>query len=335
MQNNQVSLSLDNQESSQQSTITQPPITTKIPILYEFKSHTFTTAGKSGPIGPTLTEIKQAYSSVSWAQNSEFLNMTKQGIQEWTVPGTGNYKIRAVGAGAPYNNSLNTNGMNEFQKGMDATITTSLTKGEVIRILVGQIPKKSDSFELIGGAGGTFVCYKEGNRPIIVTGGGGGRGNKKAIITSNAIDTNSGNRGDGEGLFSPNNIINNGYGYGGENGYGGGGANLAAGGGGLLDNGINSNYVAAGGYSFKNGGEGGKKFNTIEYPNSEGGFGGGGAAAGGGGGGGGGYSGGGGGGNSSLWSSGGGGGSYSITGKFESAVANNNDNGFVIINADF
>ena len=35
--------------------------------------------------------------------------------------------------------------------------------------------------------------------------------------------------------------------------------------------------------------------------------------------------------NGELWSSGGGGGSYSITGKVESAVANNNDNGSVTI----
>ena len=32
-----------------------------------------------------------------------------------------------------------------------------------------------------------------------------------------------------------------------------------------------------------------------------------------------------------IWSSGGGGGSYSMNGTFESATANNNENGFVVI----
>ena len=87
-------------------------------MLYEFKEHKFTTAGKSGREGPTLAEVKQAYSGVSWAQNSEFLNMTTQGIQQWKVPVTGNYKIRAVGAGVP-----------ESGRGVYASITTTLTKG--------------------------------------------------------------------------------------------------------------------------------------------------------------------------------------------------------------
>jgi len=51
--------------------------------------------------------------------------------------------------------------------------------------------------------------------------------------------------------------------------------------------------------------------------------------------GGGGYSGGGGGGHTTGWSSGGGGGSFSITGQFDSAEANNNGNGFVVITANF
>jgi hypothetical protein len=327
-----------------QPTTTTNPQTTSIlsirPIsstsdlpLYQFISHTFTTAGKNGPNGPTLAEIKSAYSGVIWAQNSEFLNMTTQGIQEWKVPITGNYRIRCIGAGVPYTSSNDPNGRSEFQKGMDATITTTLKKDEVIMILVGQQPKLSSSFELTGGAGGSFVVKNTLKSPIaiIVAGGGGGRGNGGATSTSNANVNTSGKQGDGTGeAYSPNNKQNGG-GYKGENGYGGGGTGLAAGGGGILDNGINSDYKAAGGYSFRNGGMGGTTHNLIDYPNSEGGFGGGGAAAGGGGGGGGGYSGGGGGGFLNYWASGGGGGSFSLTGSFDSAIANNNNNGSVII----
>ncbi len=308
----------------------QEPTTTKIPMLYEFKSHKFTTAGKSGPEGPTLQEVKQAYSGVSWAQNNEFLNVNK-GIQEWKVPVTGTYKIQAIGAGVPYNNKYTSNGMNQFQKGMDATITTELKKGEVIKILVGQKPtsftsKNADEEARMGGAGGTFVI-RDKETPIIISGGGGGRSGQYASEQSNATNNNSGQ-----------NITDGGQGGSkGNGGVNGGNAHSGAGGG-LLTNGANSAFwdinafprnTAQGGDAFINGGKGGSITNY-----SKGGFGGGSAVSTGGGGAGGGYSGGGGSGSDhskNLWTPGGGGGSYSITGKFDTSVANNNSDGSVTI----
>ncbi len=278
-------------------------------MLYEFKEHKFTTAGKTGREGPTLQEVKQAYSGVKWAQNNEFLNMTKQGIQEWKVPVTGNYKIRAVGAGSVDG------------KGMDASITTTLTKGEVIKILVGQKSNNKSPHQVgLGGAGGTFVI-RGTQTPIIVTGGSGGRGASIAIEQerSNATINNTGQTG----------LAHGGNGTGGVNGGGGSPTNNGCGGGGLLGDGTTIVGGQEGGKSFINGGLGGSG-NA-----SDGGFGGGGGCATMGGSGGGGYSGGGGAGldpvgfNSYL--SGGGGGSFSITGKFDSATANNSGDGSVII----
>jgi surface protein len=278
--------------------------------IYAYSSHTFTTAGVSGITGPTLSDVRTAYANVGATWASSYVNMTTQGIQEWTVPATGSYTIRAVGAGVPYSGDQTANGMNQFQTGMDATITTTLTRGEVIKILVGQIP----NYALwgTGGAGGTFVV-RGTQTPIIVAGGGGGRGFHSALESSNATTGTSGQGGGGIG------------GGGGSEGGGGGNAN-GGGGGGLTGNG--SGY---GGLAFTNGGIGGS-VDTF------GGFGGGGSPSdnrgGNGGGGGGGYSGGGGGGiDGDNWASGGGGGSYSITGDFTSATANNNANGFVTITA--
>ena len=62
---------------------------------------TFTAAGKSGRIGPTLAECRNYYgtSSSSWWNNSNnYLNMTETGVQQWTVPATGIYEITAKGA---------------------------------------------------------------------------------------------------------------------------------------------------------------------------------------------------------------------------------------------
>ena len=249
--------------------------------------------------------------------------MTKQGIQEWKVPATGSYTIRAAGAGVPYKSSYTSYGMDQFQKGMDATITTTLTKGEIIKILVGQIPITNSPHQVgMGGAGGTFVI-RESQTPIIIAGGGGGRGSAGAENISNATTSNSGQSGKGHG----------GAGAGGNNG-GGGGATpgTGSGGGGLTGNGITVNGGQEGGKSFINGGLGGPG------NSADGGFGGGGGNATSGGSGGGGYSGGGGSGLDAVTfnyhTSGGSGGSYSITRSFISAVANNNGNGFVIITSN-
>jgi hypothetical protein len=310
------SVTVDNTSQSTQSN-----------MLYPFRTHTFTSAGLRGRVGPTLEQVRNAYSGASWAQNSQFLNMTRQGIQEWRVPATGSYTIRAVGAGirAPQ----------VFGKGIDATITTTLTRGEIIRILVGQTVSEPRNLTNTGGAGGTFVVRgtQASPVPIIIAGGGAGRGQNEERVTSNATNNNNGERGAG---------VNGGIG--GSNrsgGFVGNNRTLFAGpgGGGLTGNGQNDAQTnESGGNSFINGGVGGR---GTQF---EGGFGGGGGSSGSGaGGGGGGYSGGGGGATSNGlsafqgtgWTSGGGGGSFSITGNFNSISASNKDNGFVVITANF
>jgi hypothetical protein len=64
--------------------------------LYPFTAHTFTNAGSDGAqtrrgvSGPTLAQIRSAYSAISWAER--FINMNgNDGIQLWTVPRTGVY----------------------------------------------------------------------------------------------------------------------------------------------------------------------------------------------------------------------------------------------------
>ena len=326
--------------------------------LYPFKSHTFTSAGIRGRIGPTLDVLRKAYSDASWTKNNDFFNIVNyNGIQLWTVPETGSYTIRAVGAGIPYNDELTSDGLNKYQKGIDATITTKLIKGEKINILVGQMSsdysKKDWGFPAMGGAGGTFVV-REKNIPIIVAGGGGGRGRFQAVETSNATDRTLGQTVEGpfqEGLYR-----------GGTNGLGGNGSNYGTAGGGLLGKGTDTlakfptgthgggEALSTGGEGFLSGGNGGYGGSVNHsqqkyYISSDGGFGGGGGALGAAGGGGGGYSGGASAEYSAIkpvlkdgnfnWTSGGGGGSYSITGNFDFAVANNNDNGFVVITANF
>jgi len=310
------SVTVDNTSQSTQSN-----------MLYPFSSFRFTSAGLTGRVGPTLAQIRTAYSNSPWAQNSQFLNMTRQGIQEWKVPATGSYTIKAVGAGIGATQS--------FGNGIDATITTTLTRGEIIRILVGQTVSAPTNPTNTGGAGGTFVVRgtQASPVPIIIAGGGAGRGQNADNLASNATNNNNGQRGAG---------VNGGIG--GSNrsgGFVGNNRTLFAGpgGGGLTGNGQNDAQTnESGGNSFINGGVGGR---GTQF---EGGFGGGGGSSGSGaGGGGGGYSGGGGGATSNGlsafqgtgWTSGGGGGSFSITGNFNSISASNKNNGYVVITANF
>jgi hypothetical protein len=330
--------SLNNNSSkptSSQPSTTQPPTTTKSQMLYEFKEHKFTTAGKTGPTGPTLQEVKQAYAGVAWAQNSEFLNMTTQGIQEWKVPVTGTYKIQALGARG---------GGDGGGLGADITGTFSLSKNEVIKILVGQRGTLGfgDTINYYrsqnsgGGGGGSFVVKSDNNIILIIAGGGGGGGDHSGNYLTPKI----------EGF--PANTTQNGTGSH-DNGGGikgkGGNSNKAwaptaydiagSGGGGFYTSGENAGNGSFGGGSFIHsdgiGGLGG----GVDYKGGDGGFGGGGGGWSRGvnrGGGGGGYSGGQGGSHTDGGGGrGGGGGSYINSENANNLAVTNKDNGSVTI----
>jgi hypothetical protein len=284
--------------------------------LYAFLQHVFTNATATGRSGPSLSAVRTAYSGVSWAQNNSYLSMTgDNGIQLWTVPVTGNYLIQARGAaggGA---------GATSFGRGRDVQLITTLVKGEVIRILVGQQGEDSNPYftspawETGAGGGGTYVV-RGTQTPIIVAGGGGGTGySRQNIINNNANIGTSGNNATLGGS-------------GGTNGQGGVGS-ADGGGGGMFGNG--SGNGSEGGLSFINGGFGGIGDTGSSINGGFGGGGGGNSYDGGGGGGG--YSGGGGGGGGGQGGGGrggGGGGSFGIT-TLTDYGATNTGHGSVII----
>lgn len=255
-------------------------------------TYTFTNAGATGINGPTQGQVNTAYA----ATNLNGSVTVNAGIQNFTVPVTGMYRIEAIGAsGASVNIACVKNG------GLGARMAGdfSLTAGTVLKILVGQMG--STQGEDGGGGGGSFVTNLS-NNPFVVAGGGGGATNNvtacggSTLDGINAVITTS-------GTASANSLA-----IGGNSGNGGTITNGGSGGagGGLLTNGGVSANANGGGKSFVNGGAGGTGNN-----NNHGGFGGGGCGwyNGGNGGGGGGYSGGGTSGNN-PWTGGGGGGSF-------------------------
>ncbi len=264
--------------------------------LYAFTSHTFTNCGQTGRTGPTLSTCRSSYST-SWDENPAFFNMTTQGVQEWTVPADGTYRIEAYGAQGGH--SIYNGGLAARMRG-DFT----LSAGDVLYIVVGQKGgnESSNTNRSGGGGGGSFV-YSSPSTLLLAAGGGAGKtgysGGSYNFSSANANSSTGGNAGSGWSDGSG--------GAGGSGGSGGSGTSYGGGGAGWTsDGGDASSYGDdQGGTSRAGGWIGGANGGAGGY----GGFGGGGGGgeAYGGGGGGGGYSGGGGG---TDPGSGGGAGSY-------------------------
>ena len=134
-------------------------------LLYcaEFRA-VFTNLGASGRLGPT--SLGSYYSG----QVHDGQVTLVSGIQQWTVPYTGDYRMEAIGAAGGYGIRSN-----DQYRGRGARLrgTFRLSKGETIKILVGQEGSVTLKASSSGGGGGTFVVGGS-NTPLIVAGGGGG-----------------------------------------------------------------------------------------------------------------------------------------------------------------
>ena len=229
----------------------------------------FTNCSATGETGPTLAQMTAAYAGTSLAG---LVTSSTQGIQEWTVPTTGTYTITAAGAkGGDANNAIG-------GSGRSITITTTLTQGHVIKILVGQ---QGGNLNFTtgwagGGGGGTFLYNQTTNQLILVAGGGGGaaQGSPTYPYTQNGLDASSYNNTSGSnGTMSGGSWCQGGNG--GSNGSGGGGIG-GSGGAGWLSNGT-AGYYGLPGIMFSSGGLGGVNFSACGNWNTStnGGFGGG------------------------------------------------------------
>ena len=145
-------------------------------LAYPGFDATFTSLGASGKDGPT------SLGSHYTGQDHEGQITLSGGIQEWTVPYTGRYRIEAVGAAGgynTYNNSAQYGG-----RGARMVGTFNLTEGEIIQILVGQgggirknVSSSASSGAVVaggGGGGGETSVVRGRNTSLIVAEGGGG-----------------------------------------------------------------------------------------------------------------------------------------------------------------
>ena len=206
--------------------------------LYEFTSHTFTSGSsrnsRNDNIGPTLSNLTSAYSSTTWASDTNYLTVpaNNQGVQRWTVPKTGNYSWTLLGGGGGSNNSSR-------NRSGQTTFDVDLVAGDILDIIVGQ--RGNDVFFDGSGGGASFVGYSDATssnyttRVLGIAGGGGGGRGQTSYPTSTTAQNGGGS--------NPGTAGTNGNGGGGSpsNGPGGGGAGLI-GYGSSSDNANNSAY---------------------------------------------------------------------------------------------
>lgn len=223
--------------------------------LYDFTDATF--GSGSGINGPSRTLAKSLLTGTgvsAWKNDTSFFD-TSNGIQLWTVPQDGLYRIQARGAKGGRGEQSLGQGKNVIP-GRGAVIQGSfnLIAGQIIKIMVGQIGGDGGSSGNYagGGGGGSFVTDSS-NNPLIIAGGGNGE------------NWGSWDTGGPDALTGSSPITSAGQGGGGGRGGGGGGLN---------SDGLDGDVTNGGGASFINGGQGGSQALT----GGVGGFGGGGGS---------------------------------------------------------
>ena len=133
-------------------------------FLSAFKA-VFSNLNATGRCGPT------SLGSYYAGQDHDGQVALSSGIQQWTVPYTGDYRIEAIGAAGGYDLWINSS---QYRgRGARMIGTFRLNKGEVIQVLVGQEGGINKKFVSSGGGGGTFVV-RGADTPLIIAGGGGG-----------------------------------------------------------------------------------------------------------------------------------------------------------------
>jgi hypothetical protein len=145
---------------------------------------TFTNCSATGKTGPTQSQVNSTYTSGNSLYNGVTINT--QGIQEWTVPETGTYRIVVSGAAA------GTNGFGRGGYGATVTVDVSLTQSQVLAIVVGQMGtgnNLSTNFQSgTGGGGGSFVYEKSSVTYYAAVAGGGGAHTSNTNLNSDTDD---------------------------------------------------------------------------------------------------------------------------------------------------
>lgn len=166
----QVGLSVTDADGCVSQSATVVTVTNCQPAVYSFSN-----CGQTGYTGPSQGQCDATY-------GPGVVNVIN-GIQQWTVPQSGTYRIEAAGAAGGQGADGNpTPGYGVVVRG-----EVQLTAGQQIHIISGQ---RGLAYGGGGGGGGSFVWINGQSVPLFVAGGGGGTGDM--IYGVNAVTTNDG-----------------------------------------------------------------------------------------------------------------------------------------------
>ena len=163
---------------------------TNAPQLYPFPAgvpFTFTAVGDART-GPTIGQLQAAYSP-AWTGNTSNLNVITQGFQLWTVPKTGTYTIKALGARGGQSGGSGA-GQGAYSQG-----NFYFTEGTKLNIVVGRQGEDGQGATsggmgaypnyAGGGGGGASWVLSENKTTLYAVGGGGGGSNGRSSNAAN------------------------------------------------------------------------------------------------------------------------------------------------------
>ncbi len=160
-------------------------------------AYTFKNAGATGRQGPSQAQLNTAYTGTTL---NGLVNANGSGIQSFTIPQNGSYRIETNGAQGASNNA--TTGLGAKMVG-----TFTLNAGEILWILVGQQGLGTPGgYAKVGGGGGTFVskgATLSGSTALIISGGGGGTNSSTDNTTSRGVTAGVGSTGHNTGTGTP------------------------------------------------------------------------------------------------------------------------------------
>ncbi len=226
-------------------------------LVYEFSNYTFVSGMPRGQATPSTQNFASLYGGQPFT-SGYFSYNSSSGLQSWTVPGTGTYRIEAGGARGGRDNNY---GIADIW-GAKIRGEFDLNEGTVLTFRIGSGGNQytSPHGNECGGGGGTYVNNSTAGTTMIVAGGGGGSaGNVYGNSCSRNIQTAYGQTTTGsvattcQGNYTASTP-------GTQQGGGGNGSYWGGGGGGYLGNGNNGyNHCGTptGGKSYTNGGVGG------------------------------------------------------------------------------
>lgn len=141
--------------------------------LYEFTSSFRLDPVKTGAVGASsLTELRNMASGDTngFLTDTNYFTRIDDGKIEWTVPHTGTYRLTTAGADGT-GATLKSTG--SYNRGAIIVGDVSLTEGDVLQIVVGQLGTVSAGSE-DGMGGGASVIYNSTTSTLLQIGGGGG-----------------------------------------------------------------------------------------------------------------------------------------------------------------